>query len=194
MKTKSRETIVMIARIALALALVGALGAGCSSGGKETEEECVDPPEAADGAKKTVKLERFGLGKAGEEDRKDKDWCRACVMSRIGYASCQRVYAASDDEDRESLRAKAREKACLDAKFPKDACPDEAVINLLCKGDAPPPGTPDPGTALQNLYQKLEGQQKAPPRDEAPPKPEAKASEAPPKPEAKAGEKPAAVE
>lgn len=147
------------ALIAFALALAIA---GCSSKGAEGDKECVDPPpEAVEKAKKSVKVERFGLGKAGDEDKESKDWCRACVMSMQGYASCQRVYAESPDEGRDSLRARARDKACLDAKYPKDACPAKAVINVLCKGDPPPPGTPDPGTALQNLYKAMGGGQPA---------------------------------
>ena len=165
-----------LAAVALAAAITG-----CSSKGTEGDKDCVDPPpEAVEQAKKTVQIERIGLGRAGDEDKESKDWCRACVMSTRGYASCQRVYAKSPDEGRDSLRARAREKACLDAKYPKDACPDKAVINLLCKGDPPPAGTPDPGTALQNLYKAMGGGQPAgaaPTKPEA--KPEAKASETP---------------
>lgn len=135
--------------------LIGALGVGCS-GEKQPDEECVDPPKKAvkQDAPKT-KLERFGLGRAGDENKDQKNWCRACVMSKVGYASCQKVYADQPDEPRDALKARARAKACQDAKFPTDACPDGAVISLLCKGDPPPAGTPDPGTALQNLHQAL---------------------------------------
>ena len=76
-------------------------------------------------------------------------------MSKVGYASCQKVYAKAENEPRTELKARARATACADAKFRKDQCPDSAVISLLCKGDAPPAGTPDPGTALQNLHQAL---------------------------------------
>jgi hypothetical protein len=149
----------------LTLALVGALIVGCSGEKKPSEQDCVDPPSADAGEKKTVKIERFGLGKAGDEDKEKKDWCRACVMSQVGYASCQRVFAETEGEDRDSLRKRARDKACVDAKYPAGACPEKAVINVQCKGDAPPAGTPDPGTALQNLYQKLGGgQPKAAPK------------------------------
>lgn len=147
----------LVALVAAALLLTVA---GCSSKGAEGDKECVDPPpEAVEQAKKTVQIERFGLGKAGDENKADKDWCRACVMSLKGYASCQRVYAQSPDEGRDSLRARARVKACLDAGYPKEACPDKAVINLLCLGDDLPPGTPDPGTALQNLFKSMGGGQ-----------------------------------
>jgi len=173
---------------ALAILAVGVLAASCSSKGKEADKECVDPPEAAAGAQKTVKVERYGLGKAGDEDKEDKDWCRACVMSKLGYASCQRVFAGAPGEDREAMRARARSKACADAKYPEDACPDQAVINIQCKGEPPPPGTPDPGTALQNLFQSMGGSASAGGGAKPEAKPEAKteaASEPSDKPTAK---------
>jgi len=158
--TQPLKTKTMWTRTALALAVVTWLAAGCSGKKEQEEQECVDPPpEANAGEKKTVKLERFGLGKAGDEGKEQKDWCRACVMSKVGYASCQRVFADKEGEDRDTLRKRARDKACVDAKFEADACPEEAVINIQCKGDVPPPGTPDPGTALQNLYKKMGGGQ-----------------------------------
>jgi hypothetical protein len=101
-------------------------------------------------------------------------------MAKIGYASCQRVFAETAEEERDSIRARARAKACADAKYPKDACPDQAVINIQCKGEAPPPGTPDPGTAMQNLFQKMGGSDA---KLEVSPRPEDKPEEA--KPEAK---------
>jgi hypothetical protein len=174
MNSRARKTSLALAATALAAALIG-----CSSAkqDKDAEKECVDPPAAAaDKARKTVKVERFGLGRAGEEDKESKDWCRACVMSKIGYASCQRVFAAKPDEPRESLKARARDKACVDAKFPVDACPDQAVISNVCKGEPPPAGTTDQGTALQNLYKALQGDK--PPAD----KPSAAEQPAPPEP------------
>ena len=157
MKTRCIEDCLAVVSIS-SLLVLGALVSGCSGQGKEAEEECVDPPpEAVAGAKKTVTAERFGLGKAGDENKEDKDWCRACVMAKIGYASCQRVFADAPGEERDAIRSRARAKACADAQYPKDACPDQAVINIQCKGEAPPPGTPDPGSALQNLFQKMGG-------------------------------------
>jgi hypothetical protein len=141
---------------ACATGLIGVCWAGCS--GESKDPDCVDPPkQAAEPEGKPTKVERFGLGRAGDEDKEKKDWCRACVMSKVGYASCQKVYADEPGEARDALRARARAKACSDAKFPKDQCPDSAVISLLCKGDPPPAGTTNPGTALQNLHQALSG-------------------------------------
>ena len=152
------NTITRLSGGGFTLALIAALAFGCS-GEKQTEEECEDPPEKAQQPDaKNTKLERFGLGRAGDEDKQKKDWCRACVMSKVGYASCQKVYADEPGESRDSLKARARDKACKDAKFKTNECPDSAVISLLCKGDPPPAGTPDPGTALQNLHQALSGE------------------------------------
>jgi hypothetical protein len=124
---------------------------GCGS--EEKDPECVDPPAA----EKAPAVERFGLGKAGAKELKDHDWCRACVMSKVGFASCQRVYSDEPGTlpDRAPLRAKAREKACDDAGFKKGECPDGAVINLLCKDDKLPEGTKTPGEAVQDLFKSL---------------------------------------
>ena len=160
-----------IALLATALAV-----AGCSSKREKADEECVETPEsAAAKAKQDVKVERFGLGKAGAEDKEGKDWCRACVMSTLGYASCQRVHAEKPDESRDSIRARARAKACADAKYPADKCPDTAVISNQCKDEPPTEGTPNPGKALQNLYQSLGGSgapKTGSPASDAKPKPD----------------------
>ncbi|MFO8072673.1 MAG: hypothetical protein R6V85_12450 [Polyangia bacterium] len=133
---------------------------GCSSSEK-SEPDCVRPDAAT--ARKQVKIERFGLGRAGQRDKSELDWCRACVMSDLGYASCQRVYAREKGEERESIRARARKKACRDAKLSEDECTAEKIISVLCKGDPPPEGTPSPSDALQNLYQALQGEGPAAP-------------------------------
>ncbi len=127
---------------------------GCSSS-KESEPDCVRPDAAT--AAKQVKIERFGLGRADQRDKSELDWCRACVMSDLGYASCQRVYAREKGEKRESIRARAREKACRDAELSEDECTAEKIISILCKGDPPPEGTPPPSVALQNLHEALQG-------------------------------------
>ena len=130
-----------------------ALTLACSS------DKPAAPADCPDAAAPAAQVERFNLGRAGEDpaEKKDADWCRACVWSDSGFASCQRVYAGSGDEDREALRRRARAKACEDAGYPADACPDSKVIALLCKGDPPPRGTKTPGAALQNLYKKMTG-------------------------------------
>jgi hypothetical protein len=102
-----------------------------------------------------VKVERISLGRAGAGDNRGGDWCRACVWAKAGFASCQRVFAESADEGRDAVRARARAKACQDAGWPVDACPDDRVISLICKGDASPAGTENPGAALQDLYRQL---------------------------------------
>jgi hypothetical protein len=164
-------------RAVVALLAIVMAAAGCSSKREQTDEECIETPKsAAAKAKQNVKIERYGLGKAGAEDTEGKDWCRACVMSTLGYASCQRVYAEKPDESRDSIRDRARAKACADAKYPAEKCPDTAVISNLCKDEPPPEGTPDPGKALQNLYKSLGGGQ---PKTEAPPTPPAPAQTAP---------------
>jgi hypothetical protein len=149
--------------IATLLATVAFAGAmGCSGEKKDGDKDCVDSPEGTAPIAKSVKVERYGLGRAGDEDKESKDWCRACVMSKLGYASCQRVFAETTGESKDSLRASARKQACADAKFPKGGCPDSAVINIQCKGEPAPAGTPDPGTALQNLYKAMGGGQAGP--------------------------------
>lgn len=80
------------------------------------------------------------------------DWCRACVMSPKGFASCQRVYAETTTEPREVVRQRSLDKACLDAGFGKGACPDQAIIAVGCKDDPPAPGTKNAGEALQQLF------------------------------------------
>ena len=138
----------------LSFFVLAALLAGCSS--TVEEPDCVPDPNA----KPIViekKYERVGLGKAGKEALKKHDWCRACVMSKMGFASCQKVYSDEPGElkDKKSLKGKAREKACADAGFKKGSCPDSAIISIICKGDPPPAGTKLPGDAVQDLFQSL---------------------------------------
>ena len=145
----SRSLLTNLSVLVLAAAL-----AGCSS--TVEEPDCVPDPNA----KPIViekKYERFGLGKAGKEELKKHDWCRACVMSNMGFASCQKVYSDEPGklEDNSLLKAKARDKACTDAGFKKGSCPDNAIISIICKGDPPPTGTKAPGDAVQDLFQAL---------------------------------------
>ncbi|MBN2716141.1 MAG: hypothetical protein JXX14_09830 [Deltaproteobacteria bacterium] len=69
--------------------------------------------------------------------RMDKDQCHACVQSKRGFYSCQTVWQ-THKETRDELKKLAREKACVDAGWPKDECPEAAVKMVQCKGDAPP--------------------------------------------------------
>ncbi len=140
--------------INLSFFVLAAVFAGCSS--TPEEPDCVPDPNA----KPIViekKYERVGLGKAGKEALKKHDWCRACVMSNMGFASCQKVYSDEPGklEDNNLLRGKAREKACADAGFKKGKCLDTAIISIICKGDPPPTGTKAPGDAVQDLFQAL---------------------------------------
>ncbi len=138
----------------MSIFVLAAVLAGCSSAAEEPD--CVPDPNA----KPIViekKYERVGLGKAGKEALKKHDWCRACVMSKMGFASCQKVYSDEPGErkDKNALKGKARDKACTDAGFKKGSCPDSAIISILCKGDPPPAGTKAPGDAVQDLFQSL---------------------------------------
>ena len=138
----------------LSIFVLAAVLSGCSS--TVEEPDCVPDPDA----KPIViekKYERVGLGKAGKEALKKHDWCRACVMSKMGFASCQKVYSDEPGklEDKNPLRGKAREKACTDAGFKKGKCPDSAIISIICKGDPAPAGTKPPGDAVQDLFQAL---------------------------------------
>jgi hypothetical protein len=140
----------------------------CSPSSDRTAADC-GTAGAKGEAQAPVRLERFGLGRVGDDDNRDKDWCRACVWSKVGFASCQRVYAAKDGEEQEAIRARARAKACTDAGWPADACPADKLISLLCKGDGPAAGTKEPGAALQDLYRQLNPEKfQAPPQGTGP--------------------------
>ncbi|HUT77456.1 MAG TPA: hypothetical protein VM285_07205 [Polyangia bacterium] len=138
----------------LSLAALLPLLWSCAPSGDRPVADC-ETAGATGEAKASVRIERVGLGRVGDGDNRDKDWCRACVWSKVGFASCQRVHAVSVGEERALIRARARAKACEDAGWPADSCPEDKIISLLCEGDAPPPGTRDPGDALQDLYRKL---------------------------------------
>lgn len=85
-------------------------------------------------------------------DYSKSDWCRICVMSKNNFASCQRVHALDKNESRESIKKRARDKACKDAGFEINACPDSAIIGAACKGDASPASAPAAGKALQKMF------------------------------------------
>ncbi len=116
-------------------------GCGSESGAKD----CVPAPK--DAAQKTI-VERTRL-----KVDKDGDWCRACVMGLKGYASCQRVYALEDGQERVALRQRALDKACLDAGYEPGKCPVQAVVGVLCKGEKEPEDMPSAAQALQRFYE-----------------------------------------
>lgn len=122
---------------------LGLLGLGCGSA--SGEQDCV---QATDSTPEQVVLERTKL----KIDR-DADWCRACVMGLKGYASCQRVYASDEKEERVALRQRALDKACLDAGYEAGVCPAGAVIGALCKGEKEPKDMPTAAQALQRFYE-----------------------------------------
>jgi hypothetical protein len=136
---------------ALAAGVAALAAAACSS--EKAQPDCVPAP-ASKPAEKGAKYEMTPLGGLDAE-KKDNDWCRACVMGPKGYASCQRVYGDTPTEAREVIRVRARDKACADAGFPKDACPASATIGIVCKGDPPPPNAGDPAKILQGMYKQL---------------------------------------
>jgi len=139
---------------ALAAVAIALTFSACKT--EEKEPDCVPDPNAAP-KKIEKKVERFGLGKVGQDKLKENEWCRACVMSRSNFASCQRVYAEQPGkiDDKGPLKKRALDKACADAGYPKDECPQSAVISVLCKGDPPPTGTKAPGAAVQDLFKAL---------------------------------------
>ncbi len=139
-----------------------ALVIGCSS--KEQEQECVDPP-AAEKTTKTVTHDN--LGRVSAPAKKGGDWCRTCVMGPKGWASCQVAHAEKEGEDRATIKARARERACDDAGFPKGQCPDKAVLAVTCKGDKKPGSAEDPARALQKMFFPKKTGDKETPSDKA---------------------------
>jgi hypothetical protein len=144
MTENSSRNVLLVAALAAALA-------GCSS--EKKEADCV-PAVGGDAAGK-AKIVSTPLFVDPQAGKKNNDWCRACVMGTKGYASCQRVFGDTPDEPRDKIRERARIKACVDSGYTETNCPAGAIIGQSCKGDPPPPGSMDPGAALQNLYQKL---------------------------------------
>ena len=108
------------------------LALACSRQTKK-EEECDTPKKAESAPKPEPKPEGKRMWVGGTPD---SDWCRACVVGPHGFMSCQRVDASSG-ESRDSLRQRARVKACLDSGFTEESCPDESVIAIACKDDKP---------------------------------------------------------
>ncbi|MCU0663145.1 MAG: hypothetical protein MUC50_12575 [Myxococcota bacterium] len=122
----------------LALLLLG----GCHS---QAEAPQCDTAPAPAPAVKTVPV-------PDKKPAPDADWCRVCVMGPKGFASCQRVYAQTKEESRDTVRQRSLDKACQDAGFSQGSCPKGAIIAEGCKGDPPKAGVKDAGQALQDLY------------------------------------------
>lgn len=135
---------------AVAVAATALALPSCSS--EKKEPDCVPAADAK--PEKGQKVEVTPL-LVGNQDKKDNDWCRVCIMGPKGYASCQRVYGDTKAEPREPIRERARVKACVDAGFPADACPTTAVIGIVCKGDPPPPNAGNPAAILQDMYKQM---------------------------------------
>ena len=117
--------------------LIGVMGlmlamniSGCR---KKDELKCVPSEEVE---KVTVEKTPLPTGDINRI-RKDLDQCHACVLSMRGFYSCQTVWQTGK-ETREELKAEARKKACKDAGYSPDKCPEAAVKLVQCKGDAAP--------------------------------------------------------
>jgi hypothetical protein len=104
---------------------------------EEKEPECLPEKPAV----KTTILKKPDI---------DGDWCRACVMG-AEWASCQTARAEDTNVKREVLQARALERACADAGFEKDKCPETAILSRTCRGDSRPDGT-NASKALQKAF------------------------------------------
>ncbi len=166
-----RSATVGVKRIASFVALAAALAA-CSQDKKTPD--CVPAVGAAAATQPKVTSRRLFVD--DQAGRKNNDWCRACVMGTKGYASCQRVYGDTPTEARDAIKERARVKACVDSGYTATTCPASATIALVCKGDPPPPGAGNPGTALQDLYRSLNPNGPVPPKPSASPTPPAGSS------------------
>jgi hypothetical protein len=138
-------------KIYLVLSIGLALSSSACTPENKSEVECVQPQPEEPPQKKEAEVKR--VMNPQQVASPAANWCRACVMGPNKYASCIKVYSTTDAESRESVRSRARTKACLDSGFADEKeCPDSAVISISCKGDAPPPGTTTPSNALQQLF------------------------------------------
>jgi len=120
----------------VALLGLALLGLSCSS--RDKPPECAPAPQAAaKGGMKTTVIKRADL-----------DWCQACVKGKR-WVSCQTADAAKKGEAREILKRRAVEKACVDAEYEKDQCPDASVFLLKCRGEKGAGSAQETGEALQ---------------------------------------------
>lgn len=154
METKMIESVKRstFATAACVVVCIASLGTGCSS--KSKASECADT-ETSEPAKAVV------------PDKSESDWCHACVLGPKGYASCQKVYAVDERESRDSLRKRAKDRACTDAGYKEGECPAGAIGSLVCKGAALPKAMPSNEGVAQAFKQILEHAQSqgASPRD-----------------------------
>jgi hypothetical protein len=89
----------------------------------------------------------------------DGDWCRACVMG-AKWASCQTARAENTAVKREMLQARALERACQDAGFEKDKCPETAILSRICRGDSRPDEAKATKTLQKALFDNLKKEEK----------------------------------
>ena len=120
--------------------LIGVMGlvlamnvSGCQ---KKDELECVPSKKVEKVAIEKTPLPTGDINRI----RKNLDQCHACVLSMQGFYSCQTVWQTGK-ETREELKKAAVEKACKDAGYSADKCPDSAVKMVQCKGDAAQPNS-----------------------------------------------------
>jgi hypothetical protein len=128
---KPNNVLEPMARVTFGVILVVALA--CSRQNKE-EEACDTAPDKVQAAAKPQTAEKEKRMRVPAPS--DADWCRACVVGPHGFMSCQRVNG-SYGESLNSLRERARIKACLDSGFTEASCPSESVIAISCKDDKP---------------------------------------------------------
>ncbi len=117
----------------------------CSSEQKAPECPAEEPPT------KTTVLKK---------PERDGDWCRACVMG-AKWASCQTARAEKTTVKRDVLLTRALERACQDAGFEKDRCPEAAVLSSICRGDDKPTGTSTPGALKKAFFDNLKKERKS---------------------------------
>jgi len=150
MTSNPRKKILLGASLAAVVTAWALALPSCSS--EKKEPDCV-PAEGAQPAN-AAKYEMTPLN-VENQDKKNNDWCRACVMGPKRFASCQRVYGDTPTEPREAIRERARIKACVDSGFPAGACPAGSTIGIACKGEPPPANAGNPADILQDMYKQM---------------------------------------
>lgn len=120
---------------------------GCNT--QKSEPECIEPPKS--NPQKVVVQRRLPIQPPDPEKQK-RDWCRTCVMGPEGWASCQVAFGETDDEPRDLIKKRSRERACLDSGFKEGECPDNRVVAVTCKGEETPKGHDETAKALQKAF------------------------------------------